>query len=123
MKIITFIMVLASTVLMAVPQAELVEIDAFHDANQYETELTQLEKLSAEFPEDVEILWRLAQVHFDIADQTEDEEVHKAHFYPGFESAKEAAFVNGKLGEFMFKQKSYGYTASDMVKEVWRFTK
>jgi len=40
-----------------------------------------------------------------------------------FESAKEAAFVNGKLGEHMFKQKGYGYTAFDMVQEVWRFTK
>ncbi len=95
MKIITFIMLfLVSTVLIAVPQAELVEIDALHDASEYETELVQLEDLSAEFPEDVEILWRLAQVHFDIADQTEDEEIHKAHFYPGFESAKKAVKID-----------------------------
>ena len=88
MKVIIFIMLLVSTVLMAVPQSELVRTDALHDASEYETELVQLEELSAEFSEDVEILWRLAQVHFDIADQTEDEEVHKAHFYPGFEVAK-----------------------------------
>ncbi len=94
MKIITFIMLLTGTILMAVPQSELVEIDALHDANEYETELVQLEKLSAEFTEDVEILWRLAQVHFDIADQTEDEEVHKAHFYPGFEAAKKAVKID-----------------------------
>ena len=94
MKIITFIMLLVSTVLMAVPQIELVEIDALHDASEYETELIQLEELSAEFPEDVEILWRLAQVHFDIADQTEDEKVHKAHFYPGFEAAKRAVEID-----------------------------
>ena len=94
MKIITFIMLLISTVLMAVPQAELIRIDALHDVNEYETELIQLEELSAEFPEDVEILWRLAQVHFDIADQTEDEKVHKAHFYPGFEAAKRAVEID-----------------------------
>ncbi|MEM3373817.1 MAG: NAD(P)H-hydrate dehydratase [Candidatus Woesearchaeota archaeon] len=40
-----------------------------------------------------------------------------------FESAAYAAYVNGKAGEFMFKQKGYGYTAFDMVKELWRFTK
>ena len=94
MKFITLIILLISTILLAVPQTELVRIDALHDANEYEAELTQLEELSAEFPEDVEILWRLAQVHFDIADQTEDEEVHKAHFYPGFEAAKEAVQID-----------------------------
>jgi len=40
-----------------------------------------------------------------------------------FESAKQASYVNGKLGEYMYKQKGYGYTAFDMVKEAWRFTK
>ncbi len=94
MKIITVVMLLVSTLLIAVPKAELVRTDALHDANEYETELMQLEELSAEFPEDVEVLWRLAQVHFDIADQTEDEEVHKAHFYPGFEAAKKAVKID-----------------------------
>ena len=94
MKKITFIMLLISISLIAVPQAELVRTDALHDANEYDAELVQLEELSAEFPEDVEILWRLAQVHFDIADQTEDEEVHKAHFYPGFEAAKKAIAID-----------------------------
>lgn len=40
-----------------------------------------------------------------------------------FESAKYSAYVNGKLGEYMFKQRGYGYTAYDMVQEMWRFTK
>lgn len=40
-----------------------------------------------------------------------------------FDSAKEAAYINGKLGEYMYKQKGYGYTAYDMVQELWRFTK
>ncbi|MBN2368562.1 NAD(P)H-hydrate dehydratase [Candidatus Woesearchaeota archaeon] len=40
-----------------------------------------------------------------------------------FESAKQAAFINGRLGEHMFKQKGYGYTAFDMIEELWRFTK
>lgn len=40
-----------------------------------------------------------------------------------FTSAVQAAVINGKLGEYMFKQRGYGYTASEMVKELWRFTK
>ncbi|MBT4333964.1 MAG: hypothetical protein HOD64_11900, partial [Candidatus Cloacimonetes bacterium] len=94
MKFITFIILLISVSLMAVAPAELEKTDALHDASEYKTELVQLEELLVEFPEDVEILWRLAQVHFDIADQTEDEEVHKAHFYPGFEVAKKAVLID-----------------------------
>ena len=40
-----------------------------------------------------------------------------------FESAVQAAYVNGRLGEHMFKQRGYGYTAYDMVQELWRATK
>ena len=94
MKFISFIILLISVSLVAVAPAELEKTDALHDASEYKTELVQLEELLVEFPEDVEILWRLAQVHFDIADQTEDEEVHKAHFYPGFEVAKKAVLID-----------------------------
>jgi len=94
MKTITLILLLISVGLMAVPLTELEKTDALHDASEYDTELVQLETLSAEYPEDVEILWRLAQVHFDIADQTEDIEVHKTHFYPGFEAAKMAVTID-----------------------------
>jgi len=37
-----------------------------------------------------------------------------------FESAKEAAYVNGKTGEFLLKQKGYSFTASDFISELWR---
>jgi len=40
-----------------------------------------------------------------------------------FESAVQASFVNGKAGEYMYKQMGYGYTSYDMVKELWRFTR
>lgn len=40
-----------------------------------------------------------------------------------FESAKMAAFVCGKLGEHMFKQKGYSYTAHEMINEIWRFNR
>ena len=40
-----------------------------------------------------------------------------------FESAVNAATINGRLGEFMYRQMGYGYTSHDMVKELWRFTR
>lgn len=45
---------------------------------------------------DVEVLWRLAQIHFDIADQSEDPTVHKEHYYPGLDYAKKALELNPK---------------------------
>ena len=32
-----------------------------------------------------------------------------------FESAKEAAYVNGKTGDFLLKQKGYSFLASDFI--------
>jgi NAD(P)H-hydrate epimerase len=40
-----------------------------------------------------------------------------------FESTMHSAFLNGKLGEYMHKWKGYGYTAHEMIGELWRFTK
>jgi len=40
-----------------------------------------------------------------------------------FGSAVQSAYINGKLGEYMFKQRGYGYTAYDMLQELWKFTK
>jgi len=38
-----------------------------------------------------------------------------------FESAKAAAYANGKTGEFMSKQRGNSYMASEMLPELWRF--
>ncbi|MEK6916309.1 MAG: NAD(P)H-hydrate dehydratase [Nanoarchaeota archaeon] len=40
-----------------------------------------------------------------------------------FDAAKQAAYINGRLGEYMYKQKGYGYTVFEMVNELWRFIK
>ncbi|MEM2131336.1 MAG: NAD(P)H-hydrate dehydratase [Candidatus Woesearchaeota archaeon] len=40
-----------------------------------------------------------------------------------FESAYYAAYVNGKTGEHMFKQKGYSYSVFEFVNELWRFIK
>lgn len=40
-----------------------------------------------------------------------------------FESAVQSAYVNGRTGDFLLKQKGYSFTASDMIHELWRFVK
>ncbi|MCF7858533.1 MAG: hypothetical protein K9N07_04315 [Candidatus Cloacimonetes bacterium] len=90
MKNLIIAMLAVSTVLMAVSPADIAKIDAYNDNHDYELELAKLDSMLVEFPEDVALLWRYARVNFDIADQTDDEEVHKAHFYPGFEAAENA---------------------------------
>jgi NAD(P)H-hydrate epimerase len=40
-----------------------------------------------------------------------------------FESSTHSAYINGKLGEYLHKWKGYGYSSSEMVEELWRFTR
>jgi ADP-dependent NAD(P)H-hydrate dehydratase / NAD(P)H-hydrate epimerase len=40
-----------------------------------------------------------------------------------FESAVNAASINGKLGEHMSRQMGNSFTSSEMVKELWRYTR
>ncbi|MBN1502014.1 NAD(P)H-hydrate dehydratase [Candidatus Woesearchaeota archaeon] len=40
-----------------------------------------------------------------------------------FESAKHAAYVNGRTGDHLLKQRGYSFIASDMINEMWRFIK
>lgn len=70
------------------------EADKLNSAGKYELELNELSKGLNEYPDDVDILWRIARAHFDIADQTADIEIHKAHLYPGIEAAKKALELN-----------------------------
>ncbi|MBT3168621.1 MAG: hypothetical protein HN952_03885 [Candidatus Cloacimonetes bacterium] len=94
MKLFLVVTLMFGALLFADLNEEIEKIDAIHNQNLYENELVELEKLNLEFPNEIEILWRLAQVHFDIADQTEDKEIHKTYFYPGFEFAKKALELN-----------------------------
>ena len=40
-----------------------------------------------------------------------------------FKSAKEAAMINGKAGEYLSKRKGSTYFASELIEELWRFIK
>ncbi len=76
------------------PQSILTESDQLNKDGNYETDLLNLTNKLESFPQDVEVLWRLARAHFEIADQTEDEEIDKKYLYPGFKYAKMALGIN-----------------------------
>ena len=48
----------------------------------------------AMYPDNIDILWRLARAHFEIPDQTENKDIHKKHFYPGLDAVKQAFKLN-----------------------------
>ncbi|MBL7177701.1 MAG: hypothetical protein ISS66_17915, partial [Desulfobacteraceae bacterium] len=64
--------------------------ETLHDQKKYNETFEVLKEAEKLNPEDPELLWRLARAHFDIADQSDDEAVHKEHFYPGLDYAKRA---------------------------------
>ena len=68
--------------------------DVLDIKGEYQQELLELNKAIKQYPDHLDILWRLARVHFEIADQTENKEIQKKHFYPGLESAKKALKLN-----------------------------
>ena len=47
-------------------------------------------------PEDVEVMWRLAQCNFYIGQQSEDIKIHKEHYYPGLNYATKALDIDPK---------------------------
>ncbi|NOZ07484.1 MAG: tetratricopeptide repeat protein [FCB group bacterium] len=81
---------LLSGLLFSATAAELAEIDSLESLGAYQVELTQLNRLVQNDPGNVEILWRLAQAHFEIADQTDDADIDRAQLYPGLEAARSA---------------------------------
>ena len=60
----------------------------------YQQELLELNNAIALYPNNIDLLWRLARAHFEIADQTENKDIHKKHFYPGLDAVKKAIKLN-----------------------------
>lgn len=82
------------SLIFCAPTSVLEEADQLNTDGKYEMELAHLSSGLESYSDAVEILWRVARAHFDIADQTKDEEVHKIHFYPGFDAANKALELN-----------------------------
>ena len=51
-------------------------LDGDLDGN-YQQELLELNNAIALYPNNIDLLWRLARAHFEIADQTENKDIHK----------------------------------------------
>ncbi len=89
-----FLAVFSTPAFAAVSPSELARADSLADAGDYSGELEYLLTLRKNNPDEPEILWRIAQARFDIADQTDDVQVHREQYYPGFEAAKQAVELN-----------------------------
>lgn len=91
MKKIILIMILLITInIFANEDNQFSSADKYRKNGNYQKELSELKKLEIQNKNNVKIYWRIAQAHFDIADQSTDKKVHKAHFYPGLDAAKRA---------------------------------
>ena len=69
-------------------------IDEHIDNGRYRLALEEINILVLVYPNDAELLWRKANAHYEVADQTNDISIHKTHFYPGFEAAKKAIVLD-----------------------------
>jgi hypothetical protein len=85
-KILSIVLILAGFV-MAQGFGDLIsDSDAKHDVDDYTATfelLKQAEELEAN---NFEVIWRLARVHFDFSDNSEDEEVISKNIYAGFDT-------------------------------------
>jgi len=98
-KILSIILILAGFV-MAQGFGDLISnSDVKHEADDYSATfelLKQAEELEAN---NFEVLWRLARVHFDFSDNSEDETVISDNFYLGLDYAKKALELDDSRAE------------------------
>lgn len=76
------------------PSNQLAQADQFQEADQFRDNYDLLKKLEKSYPNDPEVLWRIAQAHFDFSDNTEDKNLIKKHVLDGFEYAKRALSID-----------------------------
>ncbi|MFQ6673813.1 MAG: hypothetical protein ACE5GH_03375 [Fidelibacterota bacterium] len=66
------------------------EADAKQEVKDFQGNYDLLKEAEKLDPESIEVLWRLARVHFDFSDNSDDEEVIEKNIYAGFDYAKRA---------------------------------
>ena len=76
------------------PKEFIIKSDALNFEGSYQLELLELNNAIQEYPNNTELLWRISRAHFEIADQVENIEIHKKHFYSGFKIADKALKIN-----------------------------
>ena len=80
--------------LLSNPQDYAKKSDNLNLNGKYNEELVELNNAILLHPNNVDILWRIARAHFEIADQTDNINIHKKHFYPGFKAVESAVRIN-----------------------------
>jgi tetratricopeptide (TPR) repeat protein len=98
-KILSIVLILAGFV-MAQGFGDLISnSDVKHEADDYSATfelLKQAEELEAN---NFEVIWRLARVHFDFSDNSEDEAVISKNIYSGFDFAERALAMDTTRAE------------------------
>lgn len=75
------------------------QADAEDAARDYPKAHAYLLPAQERAPDDFEVIWRLAQVHFNLSDNTTDPEAISSHVYDGFEYARQALELNPRRAE------------------------
>jgi tetratricopeptide (TPR) repeat protein len=126
-----YIVVQLTPILGQAPQDQLAKSDEHQETDQLQANYDLLKELEKSHPNDPEVLWRIAQAHFDFSDNTESKELIKKHILEGFEYAENALEIDdnnwgahkwygimiGRIGEIEgIKQKiKNAYEVSDHV--------
>ena len=98
-KILSIILILAGFVIAQGFGDLISNSDVKHEADDYSATfelLKQAEELEAN---NFEVLWRLARVHFDFSDNSEDETVISDNFYLGLDYARKALELDDSRAE------------------------
>lgn len=89
-KILSILLILVGFV-MAQGFGDLIDkSDVIHDDDDYAATYALLQQAEELEADNFEVIWRLARVHFDFSDNSEDEEVISENIYAGFDYAKRA---------------------------------
>ncbi|MFQ6614197.1 MAG: tetratricopeptide repeat protein [Fidelibacterota bacterium] len=99
-RIIAIAFLLAGTVLIGQSVSDLLtQADQLHEDNNYDQVFTVLKQAESMEPDNFEVIWRLARAHFDLSDNTTDEEAISKNVYAGFDYAKRALEMNPDRAE------------------------
>ncbi|RMF07078.1 MAG: hypothetical protein D6762_08260 [Candidatus Neomarinimicrobiota bacterium] len=75
------------------------QADALHDQNQFDQVYQVLKQAEKIDPNNFEVVWRLARAHFDLSDNSSDEETINKNIYAGFDYAKKALDMDPNRAE------------------------
>ncbi len=98
-KILSIVLILAGFV-MAQGFGDLIDkSDVKHDDDDYAATYVLLQQAEELEADNFEVIWRLARVHFDFSDNSEDETVISDNFYKGLDYAKKALELDDSRAE------------------------